>query len=312
MTYQIFRYNSGMEPVDYYHLHTFWMVAKTGTVVAAGEKLLLAQPTVSGQLRALEKSLGQKLFERSGRGLALTETGRIVFRYADEIFALGREMLDGLSGLPVDRPLRLLVGIADVLPKAVALLLLRPAMLLPEVRIVCHEGKTEHLLSELALHRLDVVLADVPLNPAIKVQAFSHLLGESGVSIVAAAAVAKAYRKDFPNSLDRAPFFLPTESTMLRRSLDQWFDAQGIRPTIKAEFDDSALMKFFGREGSALLPVPTVVEAEVCQQFSLQSVGIAHGIKERFYAISLERRLKHPAVLAIGEQARNRLRIPSS
>jgi len=311
LTYRKYRYNPAMEPLDYYHLHTFWTVAKLGSVVAAGEKLLLAQPTVSGQLRQLEQAIGQKLFERVGRGLALTATGQVVFRYADEIFALGREMLDGLSGSPIGRSLRLQVGVADVLPKAVALLLLRPAMLLPEVRIVCHEGKTEHLLSELALHRLDVVLADVPLNPAIKVRAFSHLLGESGVSIVGAAAVAKAYRQDFPNSLDRAPFFLPTESTMLRRSLDQWFDAQGIRPAIKAEFDDSALMKFFGREGGALLPVPTVVEAEVCQQFSLQSIGIVQGIKERFYAISLERRLKHPAVLAISEQARSRLRLHS-
>lgn len=296
-----------MEPFDYYHLHTFWTVAKLGSVVAAGDKLLLAQPTVSGQLRALEKSLGQRLFERSGRGLVLTETGRIVFRYADEIFALGREMLDGLSGGQVYRPLKLLVGVADVLPKAVAQMLLHPALLAQDIRMVCHEGKTDDLLSELAMHRLDVVLSDVPLNPAVKVRAFSHLLGESTISIVAAPSIAKTYRDDFPHCLDRAPFFLPTENTMLRRSLDQWFDAHGIRPVVKAEFEDSALMKFFGREGIALFPVPTVVESEVCQQFGLKPVGVVPGVKERFYAISLERRLKHPAILAISKQARGRL-----
>jgi LysR family transcriptional activator of nhaA len=297
-----------MESLNYNFLHSFWTVAKEGSIVAACEKLLLAQPTISGQLRTLEKALGQKLFDRVGRGLVLTETGQIVFRYADEIFALGREMTDGLAGLPSRRTLRLNVGIADVLPKSVACKLLRPALTFPDVRIICREGKTDHLLSELSLHRLDVVLSDMPLNPAVKVRAFSHLLGESGVSIVAGERLAKKYRKGFPDSLDRAPFLLPTENTVLRRSLDQWLDARGIHPLIKAEFEDSALMKFFGREVAAVFPVPTVVEAEVCQQFTVQSVGRIEEVRERFYAISVERRLKHPAVVAISERARTLLR----
>ncbi|MFO0912505.1 MAG: transcriptional activator NhaR [Pirellulales bacterium] len=299
-----------MEPLNYYNLYTFWTVAREGSIVAACDKLLLAQPTISGQLRQLEKSIGQKLFEREGRGLTLTETGQYVFRYADEIFALGRELVDGLSGLPslpTGRPVKLQVGVADALPKAVAFKLLQPVLTIPHVRMICQEGKTEQLLTELSQHRLDVVLSDVPLNPALKVRAFSHLLGESTVSIVAVEPLAVQYAEGFPASLDRAPFLLPTENTALRRSLDQWFDAHGIRPAIRAEFDDSALMKFFGRQGGVVFPVPTTVEDEVCQQFGVRTVGRITTVRERYYAISLDRRLKHPAVLAISERARRTL-----
>jgi len=297
-----------METLDYYHLHTFWTVAREGSIVAAGEKLLLAQPTISGQLRQLEKALGQKLLERAGRGLELTDTGRHVARYADEIFALGRDLLNDVAGLPNDRPMRLRAGVVDVLPKSVAYKLLRPALSLPGVRLICHEGKADQLLAELSLHRLDVVLADAPLNPALKVRAYSHLLGESGVTVVAPPALAKTYGKGFPASLDRAPFLLPTENTMLRRSLDQWFDAHGVRPLIGAEFEDTALMKHFGREGTALFPVAAAVEAEVCAQLGVVPVGRIEGVVERYYAISVERRIKHPAVMLISERARATLR----
>jgi LysR family transcriptional activator of nhaA len=298
-----------MERINFHNLFSFWTVAKEGGVVRASKKLYLAQPTISGQIRELERNFGQKLFSRSGRGLILTETGQFVFRYAEEIFALGSELLDGISGRPTARPMRLLVGVADVLPKSVAYRLIRPALASRDIRIVCYEGNANYLVSELSLNRLDVVLADAPLSPSAKVRAFSHLLGESGVSILAVESLAKKFRGNFPDSLDRAPFYLPMENAALRRSLDQWFDARTIHPTIKGEFEDSALLKFFARDGAALFPVPTVVEKEVCRQFDVSRVGRIDAIRERFYAISIERRLKHPAVLAISERARKMLKI---
>jgi LysR family transcriptional activator of nhaA len=293
--------------INFHNLHSFWMVAKEGSIVGACRKLYLAQPTVSGQLRELEKTLGEKLFARAGRGLVLTETGQFVYRYADEIFSLGRELIDGVAGRPVGRALRLLVGVADALPKSIAYRLLRPALTIPGVRMVCQEGKTDQLVADLALHRLDVVLSDAPLNPGVKVRAFSHLLGESGVSFLAVEPLARKYGPRFPDSLDRAPFYLSTDNTMLRRSLNQWFDARGLRPTIVAEFEDSALLKFFGREGNAVFVVPAVVEEDVCRQFDVRLVGRVETVRERFYAICVERRIKHPAVVAISEKARKML-----
>lgn len=296
-----------LDQLNYHYLFSFWNVAREGSIAGACQKLYLAQPTISGQLRALEKTLGQKLFNRVGRGLVLTETGQFVFRYADEIFALGQELLQGIAGHAVDLPLRLVVGVADVLPKSVAYRLLQPALAFPDARVVCREGKTDSLLAELSLHRLDLVLSDAPLAPTLKVRAFSHLLGECGVTFVGVDALARQYRAKFPASLDRAPFYLPTENTALRRSLDQWFDAKEIRPIICAEFEDSALMKSFGREGRALFAIPTVVEEDVCRQFNVRVVGRIETVRERFYAISVERRIKHPGVLAISAEARKLL-----
>lgn len=293
--------------LNFHNLYSFWTVAKEGSIVRACEKLYLAQPTVSGQLRELEKTLGEKLFTRAGRGLALTETGQFVYRYADEIFSLGRELLDGVAGRPVGRALRLLVGVVDALPKSIAYRLLQPALTIPGVRLVCQEGKTDQLVADLAMHRLDLVLSDTPLNPGVKVRAFSHLLGESGVSFLAVESLARKYRPKFPDSLDQAPFYLPTENTMLRRSLNQWFEARGLQPKIKAEFEDSALLKFFGREGDAVFVVPSAVEDDVCRQFNVRLVARIETVRERFYAISVERRIKHPAVVAISEKARKLL-----
>lgn len=293
--------------LNFHNLYSFWTVGNEGSIVRACEKLFLAQPTVSGQLRELEKTLGEKLFTRAGRGLALTETGQLVYRYADEIFSLGRELIDGVAGRPVGRALRLLVGVTDALPKSIAYRLLQPAMAIPDVRLVCQEGKTDQLVADLAVHRLDVVLSDAPLNPGVKVRAFSHLLGESGVSFLAVESLARKYRPKFPDSLVNAPFYLPTDNTMLRRSLNQWFEARGLRPSIKAEFEDSALLKFFGREGEAVFVVPSVVEEDVCRQFDVRLVGRIETVRERFYAISVERRIKHPAVVAISEKARKLL-----
>jgi LysR family transcriptional regulator, transcriptional activator of nhaA len=301
-------YCDSMDWLNYHHLLYFWTVAREGSIARACEKLLLAQPTISGQLRALEKSVGEKLFVRSGRGLALTETGRMVYRYADEIFSLGKELSDTLKGRPSGRPLRLVVGVADVLPKLVSFRLLEPALRLPGgVQIICREDKPERLLAELSVHSLDIVLSDAPVGPTVKVRAFNHLLGVCGVSVMGTPELAKSLRKSFPKSLDGAPFLMPTENTTLRRSLDQWFDAKSIRPAVRAEFEDSALLKVFGQAGIGLFVVPTAVEDEVRKQYGVKLVGRLEDIRERFYAISVERKLKHPAVIAISDAARHEI-----
>jgi len=297
-----------MEWLNYHHLLYFWTVARTGGVSNASAELRLAQPTISGQLRALEESLGEKLFHRVGRRLELTEMGRVVYRYADEIFTLGRELMDAVRGRPTGRPVRLAVGVADVLPKLITYRLIEPALKLPEpVRIVIREDKPERLLADLAVHELDLVLSDAPISPSIKVRAFSHLLGECGVTIFATKELAAKYRRNFPRSLDGAPMLLPTESTSLRRGLDQWFAQQGLRPTIVSEIEDRALLKVFGERGVGLFPGPTTIESEIRRRYGVATVGHIEAVKERFYAISIERRLKHPAVVAISEAARERL-----
>lgn len=294
-----------MDWLNYHHLLYFWVVAREGSIVKASEQLRLAQPTISGQLRALEESFGQKLFVRQGRGLVLTEFGRMVYRHADEIFTLGRELTEAIKGRPAGRPVRFMVGVADVVPKLVAYRLLEPALRLSEpVRVVCREGTPERLLAALAVHELDLVLTDGPIGPGVKVRAFSHLLGECGVTFFGTPELATRYKRRFPKSLDGAPMLLPLPSTALRRGLDQWFDANGVRPSIVGEFADSALLNSFGQAGVGIFPAHSVIEAEVKRQYGVRVVGLAEDIRERFYAISVERRLKHPAVVAISESAR--------
>ncbi len=297
-----------MQWLNYHHLLYFWTVAREGGIGRAGQRLHLSQPTISAQLRTLERSIGRKLFERSGRGLALTETGRVVYRYADEIFSLGRELLDTLQGRPSGGPLRLVVGVADVLPKLVARRLLEPALRMPQpVHIVCREGTSPELLADLSLQNLDLVLSDAPVGPQVRVRAYSHLLGECGSTFFASAGLAARCRRGFPGSLDGVPVLLPGEGAILRRSLEQWFEANGVRPVTAGEFDDSALLKTFGETGMGVFCAPTVVEKEICRQHRVAIVGREATIRERFYAISVERRLKHPAVLAICESARKDL-----
>lgn len=297
-----------MEWLNYHHLLYFWAVAREGSVTRASEQLHLAQPTVSGQLKALEEALGEKLFERSGRRLVLTDVGRVVFRYADEIFSLGRELQDTLKGRPTGRPIRFTVGVADAVPKLVAYRLLLPALSLPEpVHVVCRDGKPERLLAELSVHALDLVLSDAPVGAEVKVKAYSHLLGETPVAFFGTEALAAAHRKGFPRSLDGAPVLLPTEGSSLRRSLDQWFDTEGLRPRVAGEIEDRALLKVFGQAGVGLFPAPVAIEAEVRAQFGVKLVGRVDAVKERFYALSAERKLKHPAVVAISRAARRKL-----
>lgn len=297
-----------MEWLNYHHLLYFWMVAREGSVTRASSELRLAQPTISTQIRLLEDSLGEKLFARQGRSLVLTDVGREVYRYADDIFSLGREMLDVVRNRGTGRTLRLAVGIADVLPKLVVYRLLEPVRRLGQpVHIVCREGKPEPLLAALAIHKLDLVLADTPFGTATSVRAFHHLLGECGVTFFATAPLAARCRKRFPASLTGAPVLLPTDGSVLRRSLAQWFDAEDIRPNVVGEFEDGALLKAFGGAGAGVFPAPSVIENEVKKQYGVQIVGRTEAVRERFYAISHERRLKHPAVVAVCEAARERL-----
>lgn len=293
-----------MDWLNYHHLLYFWTVAREGTIARAGEKLHLGQPAISTQLRQLESSLGAKLFQKSGRNLELTDTGRMVYRYADEIFALGRELTDTLKGRPTGKALRFVVGIVNAVPKLIAKRLLEPALQLAEpLRLVCHEDSLERLLSELALHNIDLILSDAPVTGAMKVRAFNHLLGESIVAVFGTKELARKYRTDFPKSLDGAPFLIQSRASAVSRSLEAWFNAHDLHPAIRAEFDDSALMKVFGQAGEGLFAAPLVMADEICRQHELELVGEIPSVREHFYAISAERRIKHPAVLAISESA---------
>lgn len=294
--------------LNYHHLLYFWTVVREGGVSRAAEKLRLAQPTVSAQVKLLEDTVGQPLFDRQGRRLVLTDTGRIVYRYADEIFGIGRELMETLKGRTPGRPLQLTVGVANAVPKLIVHRLLQPAFAGGHpIHVECREDHTETLLAELATHALDVVIADVPPPPHVRVKVFAHLLGESEVSVFAAASMAAKLRRRFPQSLTGAPLLLPGRTTALRRSIDQWLEAEDLHPRIIGEFDDSALMATFGQAGTAAFPAPTVIEREVTRQYKVQPLGRIAGVHERYYAISAERRLKHPGVLAITNAARTAL-----
>ena len=297
-----------MEWLNYHHLYYFWLVAREGSITRAAERMRLSHPTISKQLSQLESALEGKLFDRVGRTLVLTDLGHTVLGYADEIFTVGRELQEAASRGAGSRLLSLRVGLVQVLPKLVAHQLLRPAFQLQEpVHIICREGRLEDLLAELALHRLDIILADAPAGASVKVRAFSHLLGECGVTLFGAARLAAKYRRRFPGSLQGAPLLVPTEATAVRRDLNQWFSENGVRPAVVGEFEDSALLKVFGQDGVGLFPAPTVIEQEVCRQYRVRVAGRIEAVRERYYAISVERRLKHPAVVAIRESARGTL-----
>ncbi len=293
-----------MNNINYKHLHYFWVVAKEGSVARAGKSLHLTPQTISGQITLLEESMEIKLFERAGRGLVLTEAGRMALSYADEIFHLGLELKEMLRGQRGDRPLQFSVGITEVIPKLIAYRLLKPALQLPErIHISCREGKLNKLLADIAVHKLDMILTDSPIPPGMSVKAFNHLLGECGMSFFAAKNQAATYRDNFPHSLDSAPMLLPSDDTTLYCSLTQWFDQIQIAPIAVGAFDDSALMKVFGQAGVGIFCAPTVIEQEIQQQYNVEIIGRTEDIRECFYAISAERKLKHPAVLAVSHAA---------
>ncbi|HET9451295.1 MAG TPA: transcriptional activator NhaR [Aggregicoccus sp.] len=298
-----------MEWLNYHHLLYFWAVARYGSIVRASAELNLAQPTISGQVRRLEFVLGVKLFDRVGRRLVLTEVGRTVYRYADDIFSMGQDLLSTVKGQTSIRPLRLTVGVADALPKVLVQKLLEPAFHLEKpVQLICRENRVvEDFLGELAGHGVDMVLADRPLGPGIEVQAYNHPLGECGTTFLASSTLARACRRGFPRSLEGIPCLLPAQNATVRRSLDQWFESVKARPAVVAEFDDSALMYAFGEEGKGIFPSPTVFEEEFRRRYNVQVVGRVKSVRHQFYAISVDRRIQHPAVKAIVQAARQEI-----
>jgi LysR family transcriptional activator of nhaA len=291
--------------INYKHLHYFWAVAKEGSIARASERLNLTPQTISGQLSLLEEHMGEALFTRVGRSLELTETGRLVLSYADEIFSLGGELEEMVHNLPDGRPLLFKVGVTDVVPKSIAYRLLAPALKLPEpVRIVCREGAIDALLAELAVHRVDLVIADGPIPPGVNVRGFNHQLGDCGITFLATPRLARKLGKNFPHSLNGAPLLMPGDITVVRSRLMRWLDGLHIHPRIVGEFDDSALMKAFGRSGAGVFIAPTPIAAEVKKQFGVVGIGQTDEVREQFYAISVERKISHPAVVAITETAR--------
>lgn len=297
-----------MEWLNYHHLLYFWSVVRAGSINKAAAELRVSPPAISTQLRQLEETLGTKLFARSGRRLVLTEMGRTVYSYAEEIFDLGRELMDVAKNRPVGRPLRLDIGVVDVLPKMIAQWLIQPALRIHEtVHIVCREASADQLIAKLATHELDVVLSDSPVDPSLRIRAYSHLLGDTGITFVGSVEVAAKTKGRFPKSLNGQPMLLPTDNTSLRRNLDYWFETNGIAPAIVGEFEDYAMIRAFGQQGGGIFPVPSVFEKQLRKQDSVRVIGRTDDVRSQFYAISAERKVQHPAVVAICESARSDL-----
>ena len=289
-----------MPNLNFKHLRYFWMVAKSGSIASASQHLHLTPQSISGQLGELEDNIGVELFRRVGRGLELTEMGRRIFSYADEIFALGDELLEVALDQTTRKSLPFRVGIADSVPKSVAYRVVEPALRLVEpVRLVCREGRLAPLLAEMAVHRLDLVIADRPMPTHLNVRGYSHFLGESDLTVFAAPELAKSLPEAFPALLDRAPFLLPGEDVALRPDLIRWFEAQRLYPHIVGEFEDSALLKAFGQAGAGLFVAPTAIAGYVSRQYAVQAVGRIQSVTEQLYAITTERRLLHPAIVAV-------------
>ena len=294
-----------MRHLNYTHLLYFWTVAREGSIAKAAKVLHLTPQTISGQLKLLEQSVDESLFVRVGRGLALTETGQVVNQYADEIFQLGAELTQRVKSKQALIPTTFNVGILNSIPKLVALRVLQPALTLDDpIRINCSEGELDMLLGELAVHHLDLVISDRPLPSGTSVKAYNHVLGESGISFFAHKTMARKLGK-FPAGLNDAPILLPNQSSPLRRSLEDWFDRQKIVPRVVAEFEDSALLKAFGEAALGAFPAPTAIAAEVCSMYHAKLLGsVDDEVRDTYYATSPERKLKHPAVIAITESAR--------
>jgi LysR family transcriptional regulator, transcriptional activator of nhaA len=297
-----------MESLNYHHLHYFYRVVRSGGIGQAARELHVSSPAVSAQLRELQGFLGEPLFARSGRRLVLTEMGRTVYDYAEDIFSLGRELLDTVRNRPTGRPIRVDIGVADVLPKMIAQWLIEPALNLREsVRIVCREATSDQLIARLATLELDVVLSDSPADAGRNPRAYNHSLGESGMTFVGIGPVMKHVHGKFPQCLSGVPMLLPTDNTALRRDLDFWFENKGIHPQVVGEFEDYALLRAFAQSGTAIFPVPSVFIRELRKQDKVVRIGSTQEVKLRFFAISAERKIKHPAVVAICESARRSL-----
>jgi LysR family transcriptional activator of nhaA len=298
-----------MPRLNYHRLQCFWAVARAGGLAAASNRLQLTQSTISSQVHGLETDLGEKLFVLVGRRLCLTEIGHVVLRYADEIFALGGELQGAITGKVTKRTQLLRVGVSQVIPKLVARKLLQPAYEMgTDVRLVCIEDRRDSLLADLSKHVLDVVLTDAPASMATGSRLFNHLLGESTVTLFAAERLAQQYRRGFPQSLSDGPMLLPTARTSMRQTIDRWFAERSIVPRVIGEFDDSALLKVFGETGLGMFPAPTVVDEAVQRQYDVRVVGHLDDIQERFFAVTADRKIKHPAVEEVCRTAKIHLR----
>lgn len=297
-----------MRPLNYRHLQYFWSVAREGGVGAAAAALHVSQSAVSAQIRKLEQALGHDLFDRSGRSLVLTPEGEVVLQYADEIFRLGNELRATVAGGLPGRPMKLTVGVSATIPNLVAFHMLEPAFELSDpVQVQVRESRTDELLAELATQAIDVVLADMPVPANVSVRAFNHPLGSSPVDILAPPLIAHRLREGFPGSLDGEPFLIPSEGYTLRRSLEEWFVRMGIRPRFFAEIEDNDLINVFAEAGAGMFAAPAVIVGDIRVRYAVEVVGRAEGLFERYYAITADRRLKHPVVAAITEGARTEL-----
>ena len=287
------------------HLFYFWKTARSGGVVKAGEALHVTPQTISGQIRLLEDSLDTQLFARDGRALELTPAGRMAMEYADEMFSLSAELEQALRHYPKGRPVEFRVGVSDAVPKSIAYRLLRPAVdPVDPVRIICREWRLDKLLTELAVHKLDLVIADSPIPPTVDVRAYNHRLGESGLSFIAARSLLGDKPHTFPAYMGELPTLLPGEDSAIRRKFEDWLDRKRLRPRVAGEFDDTALMTAFGRAGVGAFAVPTAIEQEILGAGDLVLLGRAEEVRIEYYAISVERRLTHPCVLAISAAAK--------
>ena len=292
--------------INYKHLHYFWVVANQGSIARAADKLFITPQTISGQLSMLEERIGQPLFDRVGRRLRLTETGRLVLRYADDIFELGRELSDVLRGAPLVGTSEFIVSAASALPKTIVYKILQPALeVSDDISITCKEGPVEAILGELAVHEVDMVLTDTPLTSTFSIKAYNHYLGQSTLSFFASTELAEKLKGDFPACLQDAPILLPTKQYAIRQLFDKWCTDHNIFPVIRGQYDDSALMKSFGKTGLGIFFMPSIIEKEVQEGFGLTVIGRSTTLKQKFYAISAERKVTHPAVAAICHTARD-------
>lgn len=297
-----------MEWLNYHHLFYFWTVVREGGIAAAGRKLNVGRSSISTQLKSLEGFVGSPLFDRRGRQLELTETGEMVLRYAEDIFQTGQELVDAIRGRPPGRPRTFRVGIVDVMAKLVAFQLLEPALDLEEkVALYCREEEPNRLFAELAVHELDLVLSDIPVSPGLNVKAYNHAVGETTTTLFAAPELARRLKPKFPQSLTAAPLLMPSPNTAIRRALELWLEEEGLHPICIGEFQDSALMVVFGQAGRGVLPAPTIVKEQISKQYGLRAIGELESVKERFFAISPERKIKHPAVASIVARARDEM-----
>ncbi len=290
------------------HLRYFWAVASYGSITKASEALYLTPQTISGQLRDLEESIDKKLFAREGRNLVLTETGRMVFSYADEMFQLGLELQDVLDGQTFGIKITVKIGVAMIVPKLLAYRVLEPVLQMNEsTNLICHEAPLVDLLADMSIHKLDAVLSDCPINPSLNIRAYNHSLGGSGITFFSVSKHAKKLEKNFPQNLHNFPFLMPSTSSSLRMNLENWFDQQAIKPRVVAEFEDRALMKAFGERGTGVFTSPQTMEKDVLEKYDVRVIGRTDEIQENFYLISPERRIRNPAVTAITEAARTNL-----